>query len=191
MLRPSLMTALAWGALYGPAAAERMLPWNSFSRDVASALHAFRQTDNWVAQGMARNMDGDRLGLNNDLGLPYNFDPLRHLLFVVHDFNGDGSPEVILLFDWPAVRGTQQAVGVVMVGGGRSDAWRIGCEISDWGDAPNPHAGIHMLNSRSHGWRNFRTSDAVYHWRPVRGQRGAMECHGVSDWPPRRRTARR
>lgn len=153
---------------------------------VSSALHAFRQTDHWVAQGMAENLDGNRLGMENDLGLPYNFDPFHHMLFSVHDLNGDGRPEVFLLFVWPAVRGNQQAAGVVMVPI-TGENWRIGCEISDWGD-DSRRGGIRLLNSRSHGWRNFRTTDAVFHWRPAAGRPRVMECVPVAPYPPPRRS---
>jgi hypothetical protein len=166
-------------------AAERRLPWSSMPGAVASALHAFRQTDHWIAEGMEKNLDGDRQGRDNEFGRSFNFDPSRHLLYSVRDLNGDGRPEVFLLFDWPSVRGNQQAWGVVMVATGPTE-WRIGCEISDWGDE-GPRGGIRLLPSRSHGWRNFRTSDGIYRWRPVVGQSRAVECVPVAPVPARRR----
>jgi hypothetical protein len=145
---------------------------------VSEALHALRQTDHWLAESMAENLDGHRLGRDTAAGRSYNFDPSRHLLYSVQDLSGDGRPAVFLLFPWPYVRGNREARGVVMIFT-RRDEWRIGCDFSDWGDE-SARGGIRLLDSRSHGWRNFRTSDAIYAWRPVRGQRGAMEC-----WPTR------
>jgi hypothetical protein len=148
---------------------------------VGNALHAFRQTDHWAAEAMAENLDGDRLGRESAGGLPLNFDPTRHLFYIVQDLNRDGRPEVFLLFVWSAIRGNQQAAGVVMIQN-RQGYWRIGCDISDWGDE-GPRGGIRILDSRSHGWRNFRTSDGVYVWRPAAGQDAAMECVPSSPMP--------
>jgi hypothetical protein len=168
--------------------AEQRLPWDSMPPLVEAALHAFRHTDHWVAEGMAENIDGDRQGRDHDAGRSYNFDPTRHLLFIQDDLNGDGRPEVFLLFDWPAVRGNQQAWGVVMVSDGPA-SWRIGCQISDWGN-DGPQGGIRILERRSHGWRHFRTSDAIYGWRPVRGGRRSMECVAIASVLPPRRVGR-
>jgi hypothetical protein len=121
---------------------------------------------------MAENLDGNRLGRDTDAGRSYNFDPSRHLLYSVHDLNGDGRPEVFFLFPWPYVRGNRQAAGIVMT---PRDEWRIGCEISDWGDE-GPRGGVRLLDSRSHGWRNFRTTDAVYAWQPAASLAGVVEC---------------
>lgn len=158
--------------------AERRLAWESMPSAVSEALHALRQTDHWLAAAMAENLDGERQGRDNATGRSFNFDPARHLLYNTHDLNGDGRPEVFLLFPWPYVRGNREARGVVMVRT-RHDEWRIGCDFSDWGDE-GPRGGIRLSESRSHGWRNFRTSDAVYAWRPVPGQAGSLEC-----WPAR------
>jgi hypothetical protein len=144
-------------------------------------LHALRQTDHWLADAMAENLDGSRQGRDTDAGRSYNFDPSRHLLYSLHDLNGDGRPEVFLLFPWPYVRGNRQAAGIVMVMTPREE-WRIGCEISDWGDE-GPRGGVRLLDSRSHGWRNFRTTDAVYAWRPVAAEAGIMECVPTSPVP--------
>lgn len=162
-------------------AADRRLPWSSMPPAVSEALHALRQTDHWLADAMAENLDGDRQGRDTDAGRSYNFDPSRHLLYSTFDLNGDGRPEVFLVFDWPYVRGNQQAWGIVMVRTPR-DQWRIGCQFSDWGDE-SARGGIRVLDSRSHGWRSFRTSDAVYTWRPASGQDGAMECVPVAAVP--------
>jgi hypothetical protein len=159
-------------------AEDRRLPWHSFPGAVASALHAFRQTNHWIAEAMSENLDGTRQGRDTAAGRSYNFDPSRHLLYSAQDLSGDGRAEVFLLFDWPAVRGNREARGVLMISTGPAE-WRIGCDFSDWGDESS-RGGIRLLDSRSHGWRNFRTSDAIYAWRPVRGQPGAMEC-----WPTR------
>lgn len=164
--------------LMAASAAERQLPWNRMPAAVSEALHALRQTDHWLAEAMTENLDGDRQGRNNEVGRSYNFDPSRHLLYSMHDLNGDRRPEVFLLFPWPYVRGNQQAGGVVMVRDGR-EAWRIGCEISDWDDE-SARGGVRLLATRSHGWSNFRTSDAFYAWRPAPGQAGFREC-----WPTR------
>ena len=162
-------------------AAERRLPWDSMPPVVSEALYALRQTDHWLAEAMAENLDGDRQGRDNPTGRSFNFDPSRHLLYSSHDLNGDGRQEVFLLFPWPYVRGNQQATGIVMVRAGHGE-WRIGCEISDWGDE-GPRGGIRVLDARSHGWRHFRTSDAVYAWRPVSGEAGIMECVPTSSVP--------
>lgn len=160
------------------AVAEQRLGWQAFPGAVGDALHAFRQTNHWAAEAMAENLDGDRLGRESAAGLPLNFDPTRHLFYVTHDLNGDGRLEVFLLFVWSALRGNRQAGGVVMVET-RPGEWRIGCEISDWGDE-SARGGVRLLATRSHGWRNFRTSDAFYAWRPVPGQADFREC-----WPAR------
>jgi hypothetical protein len=154
--------------------AERRLAWDSMPPAVSEALHALRQTDHWLATAMAENLDGERQGRDNATGRSFNFDPARHLLYTTHDLNGDGRPEVFLLFPWPYVRGNREARGVVMVRTRRQD-WRIGCDFNDWGDQSS-RGGIRLAAGLSHGWRNFRTSDAVYVWRPLAGQVGAMEC---------------
>jgi hypothetical protein len=151
---------------------------------VSEALHALRQTDHWLAEAMAENLDGDRQGLNNETGRSFNFDASRHLLYSVSDLNGDGRPKVFLLFPWPYVRGNQQAAGIVMILT-RRDEWRIGCEFYDWGD-DSRRGGIRLLDTRSHGWRNFRTSDAFFVWRPVADQPGVMECVPTAPVPARR-----
>lgn len=158
--------------------ADRRLPWVSMPPAVSEALHALRQTEHWLAVAMTENLDGSRQGRDTDAGRSYNFDPSRHLLYTMRDLNGDLRPEVFMLFPWPYVRGNQQAAGVVMVRDGH-DGWRIGCEISDWGDE-SARGGVRLLATRSHGWRNFRTSNAFYAWRPVPGQAGFREC-----WPTR------
>ncbi|MDO9709708.1 hypothetical protein [Paracraurococcus lichenis] len=70
----------------------------------------------------------------------------------------------------------------------RQGDWRIGCEISDWGD-DGPRGGIHLLSTRSHGWRNFRTSDGIYAWRPLASEPDAMECVPIAAWPPARHSS--
>lgn len=175
MTRAWLMLSCCVQLMWSPVAvAEQRLGWQAFPSVVGSALHAFIQTNHWAAEAMAENLDGDRLGRESTAGLPLNFDPTRHLFYVTHDLNGDGRLEVFFLFVWSALRGNRQAGGVVMVET-RSGGWRIGCEISDWGDGTR-RGGIRLLDRHSNGWRNFRTSDGVYVWRPIDGQAGAMEC---------------
>jgi hypothetical protein len=154
-VRPALvailcgMASVGWPAL----AAEQRVAWESFPALVSDALHAFRQTDHWAAEAMATNMDSDRQGRDNEAGRSYNFDPSRHLLYLVRDLKGDGLPEVFLLFTWPYMRGNQQASGVVMVQRSRGE-WRIGCDIHDWGDE-SPRGGIRLLSARSTTWADF------------------------------------
>ncbi|WP_149537650.1 hypothetical protein [Siccirubricoccus phaeus] len=147
-------------------------PWDRFDPTVAAALHAFRQTDHWIAEEMAINLDGNRLGRDNESGSAFNFDPSIHLRHVVTDLNGDGRLEVFLLFAWPGIVGNQQIPGVVMVRDGPTE-WRIACDIDDW-DIIGPRGGIRLLARRDHGWRRFRTSDGLYAWR--RHPDGRMEC---------------
>lgn len=186
------MAALTLACLLhgGHAAAEQRRPWGSFDPHVVTeALHAFRQTDHWIAEAMADNLDGDRLGRDNQSGRPFNFDPTRHLLYVVTDLNRDGRPEVFLLFDWPAVRGNRQASGVVMQP--YRDGWRIACDFHDWGDE-SARGGIRLLPARSFGWQHFHTTEGAYAWRPVPGQPGAMEClFGAERRDQERRLARK
>ncbi|MBY0338136.1 MAG: hypothetical protein K2X11_16095 [Acetobacteraceae bacterium] len=165
--------------------ADQRLPWSAFPDVVGEALHAFRQTDHWVAEAIAENLDGDRLGRSSGTRLPMNFDPTRQLLFVVQDLNGDGRPEVFLLFDWWPLRGNQQAPGVVMLRD-RQGQWRVGCDINDWG-RDGTRFGIDILDSRSQGWRDFRTSDGVYTWKTSHDGSGAMECVPASPAPGRGR----
>ncbi|MDO9709707.1 hypothetical protein [Paracraurococcus lichenis] len=80
-------------------AAEQRLPWQAIPGIVGNALHAFRKTDHWAARAMAENLDGSRLGRDNDGSFPLNFDPTRHLFYIVQDLNGNRRPEVFLLFD--------------------------------------------------------------------------------------------
>lgn len=170
-----------------PARAEQLLPWGRFSQAAEDAYRAFTRTDHWIAEEIIENEHLDTRALIGEDVPSLRFRPRWQLQVIRHDFNGDGVREVVMLFDWGYVRGNGQAPGVVMVRNPRSSAWRIGCDIRDWGETSTSPGGIHLLDSRSHGWRNFRTSDAIYHWRPIRGQPGAMECHGVAPWPPRRR----
>lgn len=120
--------------------------------------------------------------------MPMNFDPTRHLLFIVRDLNGDGRPEVFLLFDWSSLRKNQQAPGVVMLRD-RQGQSRIGCDIDDWG-RDGTRFGIDILTSRKTGWLNFRTSDGLDTWRPAAGQDGAMECVPVASGPATPRQGR-
>jgi hypothetical protein len=184
MKRLAAILCLLVGPSLAAFSAERRLPWDSMPAYVSGALHALRQTDHWLAEAMAENIDGDRQGRDTALGRSFNFDPSRHLLYSTNDLNRDGRPEVFLLFPWPAVRGNQEAAGIVMILS-VSDEWRIGCEFYDWGDE-GPRGGIRLLESRSHGWRNFRTSNAVYVWRPVVGRPGVVECVPTEPIPARR-----
>lgn len=169
-------------------AAEQRVPWDRVPRAVSEALHALRQTDHWLAEAMAEHLDGSRQGRDTEAGRSRNFDPSRHLLCSVHDLNGDGRPEVFLLFPWPYVRGIRRVAGIATVRTPR-DEWRIGCEISDWGDE-GPRGGVRLLASRSNGWRKFRTSDAVSVWRPVAGQAWVTECVPSAPVPTQRQGSR-
>lgn len=165
--------------------ADQRLPWSVFPGVVGAALDALRQTDHWIADAMAENLDGDRLGRSTNTGPSMNFDPTRHLLFLVQDLNGDGRLEVFLLFDWSYLRGNQQAPGILMLRD-RHGQWRIGCDIHDWG-RDGTRFGIDILDSRSQGWRDFRTSDGVYTWKTSHDGSGAMECVPASQAPGRGR----
>ena len=72
--------------------------------------------------------------------------------------------------------------GVLMIPQGRN-GWRIGCDIYDFGAEDRRYA-LHLIATRSHGWRHFRTSDGEYGWHLVAGQ---AEClpRGPSPQPPR------
>lgn len=173
------------------AVAQERERWSSLDPTVATALHAFRQSNHRIARAMAENLDGSRQGRDNRFGLPFNFAAARHLLFALRDLNGDDRPEVFLLFDWPYVRGTDQAHGVVMVQ--RPEGrWRIACSLRDWG-RDHPDGGIQLLETSSHGWRDFRTSDGPYIWRPIPGAPGQMECKeaGAEAEPPSPRQSAR
>ena len=167
------------------AAPARQIAWDAFNPLVSDALHALRQTDLEPAQAMGINMDGDRQGRDNDTGRSYNFDPSRHLLYIVRDLNRDGLPDVFLLFTWPYMRGNAEAQGVVMVQHRRGE-WRVGCEFYDWGNETRgfvPRIGP----GRSHGWLNFRMSDGLYVWRPSRETPARMECVPAQASSPIRR----
>ena len=157
----------------GSATAQSHHPsWSRLNLEVAGALHAFRQTDHWIAEEMAINTDGGRQGRITEQGMPLNFDPLAHLFFHIADLDGDGRNEVFLLISWTGVRGNREAPGVVMQRHGAG--WRLVCEFNDWGEGPA--AGIRVLNRRSHGWRHFVTSEGETAWRPSRETPGLMEC---------------
>ena len=162
--------------------AQQALPWHRFPPLVSSALQAFRQTDHWLADAMAKNLDGNRLGQDTAEGPPMNFDPTSQLRFALHDLNGDGRPEVFLLFDSFNLFGNAMPGGVLMIPQGRN-GWRIGCDIYDFGAEDRRYA-LHLIATRSHGWRHFRTSDGEYGWHLVAGQ---AEClpRGPSPQPPR------
>lgn len=168
-----LALCLALAPLRGFAEARNRLPaWSEFHREVAGALHAFRQTDHWIAGRLADNMDGDRQGRNNEFGRPHNFDAAHNLLYHVADLDNDGRNEVLLLFSWTPIQGNREAPGVVMQRHGQT--WRLVCEFNDWGEGPA--AGVRVLNRRSHGWRHFVTSEGETAWRPSRETPGQMEC---------------
>ncbi|TCH96351.1 hypothetical protein EJV46_20435 [Roseococcus sp. SYP-B2431] len=175
-MRKLLRTALPSVILLGwpPSASAEPVAWNAFNPLVSDALHALRQTDLEPSRAMEINMDGDRQGRDNDTGRSYNFDPSRHLLYIVKDLNRDGLPDVFLLFTWPYMRGNAEAQGVVMVQHRRGE-WRVGCEFDDWGNERGrfvPQIGP----GRSHGWLNFRMSDGLYVWRRSPAAAARMEC---------------
>jgi hypothetical protein len=181
----ALALCLLW-PLY-PARADQLLPWGGYSHAAENAYRAFLRSDHWIARDIVEN-EQLAIGATPDEDVPsLRFYPHRQLLVIRHDFNGDGRQEVILLFSSGYFRGNGQAPGVVMVRHPRSSAWRIGCEITDWGDSAAARTGIRLLASRSHGWRNFRTSGGIHRWRPVASQPGAMECNEMARPPPRRR----
>lgn len=164
-------------------------PWQSIDPTAADALYGFRQSDHWIAEAMKINMDDDgRLGLDRNPGEPFNFDAARHLLYIVRDLNGDGRPEVFLMFEWVAVRGNStQGEGVVMVEDTR-DRWRVACSF--WDEGGNASAGfVRILSRRHRGWQGFRTSNGFYGWRPISGDGGRMECFPAGNPPPRQSRA--
>lgn len=66
------------------------LPWNTFPTRVGEALHAFRQTEHWIAEATRFNMDGNELGRESEEGFrPHNFNPASHLSWMVADLNRD------------------------------------------------------------------------------------------------------
>lgn len=159
------------------------LPWRSIDPTAADALYGFRQSGHWIARMMAVNLDGQRLGLDRPDGEALNFDPARHLRYVVRDLNGDGRPEAFLFFDWPPVRsGPAGSEGVVMVED--DGGWRVACGFRDRGEAASAGA-IRLLARQHRGWRSFTTSHGAYSWRPVPGHPRRMECFqsdGLLTW---------
>lgn len=141
------------------------LPWDSIPAASADALHAFRQMPDPVADSMARNLDGDRQGLDHPDGTPArNFDASRHLLFLERDLNGDGVPEAILLFAWPPLATARSFPGVVMQQRGQDGSWRLACRFHDAGDTA-PGQGPRLLPARSNGWRDIALTGGTYHWQ--------------------------
>lgn len=135
--------------------------------DGGEALHALRQTDSSLGDAITANMDGDRVGRDTPSGRTMNFDPSRHLSWIVTDLDRDGRPEVFLLFEWQPASGNQVPAGVVMQRLGNS--WRIACEFRAEGQ-------VRLLTARDHGWRRFQVWSGTYGWAPIHGEPGAMEC---------------
>ncbi|MBW6396469.1 hypothetical protein KPL78_01360 [Roseomonas sp. HJA6] len=160
------------------------LPWRSIDPDAASALHEFRVSSHPIADAMAINHEGARIGVDRTPGRPRNFDPAFDLLYAVHPMGGDRGPLVFLLFDWPMLRREGEPLpGVVMVENRPIEEprrrWRIACTIADAGDR-GAAGGVTLLDARSEGLRNFRTSAGVYDWRAVPDAPDRPECLRVT-----------
>lgn len=164
-----------------PAAPAVSLPWQWLDPIAAEALLAFRQSDHGIAESINMNLDGENLDQSADGLRPMNFDPSRHLAYIVADLNGDRRPEVFLLFEWHF--GNQPSPGVVMQRIG--ERWHIICdiELESRYSVSIPRGGDRMirnrvvlLDRRSHGWRHFRIHAQRYGWKPAPQGGGLMEC---------------
>ncbi len=158
-----------------PAVAEvrggRVLRWHTMPSLIIAAIDDFRQSDHPFAEAMAHDMDGMAQGRNTERGRPFNFDPSRNLGWRIVDLNGDGRPEVFLMFSWAPLSGSRTAHGVLMQRIG--ERWRDICDF----DADSwPLGRLTILRQRTLGWRHFRTNGAAIAWRRAAGRRGAMEC---------------
>lgn len=169
---------LAWAATPAAAAAGKDVPWVGFDPMVAEALHALRQSDSSFGDAITLNMDGARVGRDTPDGPSMNFDPTRHLSWIVADMNRDGSPEVFLLLNWQPASGNQVPAGVVMQRIGMR--WRIACEfrneIRQAARGGAVSGQLRLLDRREHGWRRFRVWSGSYGWRPAPDGRAAMDC---------------
>lgn len=168
-------------AVRGPRRRARWVPWQRPIHPMASdALREFRLSNHPIADAMAINHEGARIGINRTPGRPRNFDPAFDLLYAVHEMGGNRGPLVFLLFDWPMLRREGEPLpGVVMVEDRASDTprqrWRIACTIADAGDR-GAGGGITLLDGREEGLRGFRTSAGHYAWQGATDVPGQPEC---------------
>ncbi|MBP0467031.1 hypothetical protein J5Y09_24120 [Roseomonas sp. PWR1] len=156
---------------------ERVARWQSIDRAAASALSDFRNSAHPIADAMAINHEGDRIGVDRAPGRPRNFDAASDLLYAVRP-HGRGNL-VFLLFDWPMPRQDGGPLpGVVMLWDGQEERARIACTIHDRGDR-GAGGGVTLLDARGAGLRDFRTSAGRYAWRAAPDGAGPPECHLV------------
>lgn len=156
---------------------ERVARWQSIDRAAASALSDFRNSDHPIADAMAINHEGDRIGVDRTPGRLRNFGASSDLLYAVRR-HGRGSL-VFLLFDWPTLRQDSGPLpGVVMRWDGSEAHARIACTIHDRGER-GAGGGVTLLDARSQGLPDFRTSAGRYAWRAAPGGAGPSECHLV------------
>ena len=142
----------------------------------SDALREFRLSNHPIADAMAINHEGARIGVNRTAGRPRNFDPAFDLLYATRDLGRRGAEIAFLLFDWPMLRREGEPLpGVVMWWSEPEARWRIACTIADAGDR-GAAGGVTLLDTRSEGLRNFRTSAGRYAW--VGGPAGP-ECRAV------------
>lgn len=164
------------------AQAER-LPWQWFDQIAAEALLGFRRSGDWLAEAINEHIEGETVGQPGNDRPPMNFDPTRHLSYVVADLNGDRHPEVFFLFEWLAVTGNQPGHGIVLqqLGG----QWHIICDFrmesryfvsTPSGRDRMIRNRVVLLDRRSHGWRHFRIHGQRYGWKPAPQGGGIMEC---------------
>ncbi|MCQ4162363.1 hypothetical protein NON00_20840 [Roseomonas sp. GC11] len=183
-----LLAAPAW-------AASVFTTLQTFNGWASSALESFRQIDTPLAETFRHNLDGDHIGLDHEGAPPRNFEPTRHLLYQLHDLNGDGQPDAILLFDWPELGPGPALHGAVMILNPNRESWSLGCLITDRGMAGG---GLNLLPAGEGGWRGFETSEGRYEFRAPPDAPGAGTCqrtgppalaggktHGWSRFPPR------
>jgi hypothetical protein len=156
---------------------EQVARWQSIDRAATSALSDFRNSAHPLADAMAINHEGDRIGVDRAPGRPRNFDAASDLLYAVRP-HGRGNL-VFLLFDWPMPRQDGGPLtGVVMLWDGREPRARIACTIHDRGDR-GAGGGVTLLDARGAGLRDFCTSAGRYAWRVAPGGSGPPECHLV------------
>jgi hypothetical protein len=144
---------------------ERLVRWQrSIDPIAADALRAFRQANHPIANAMAINHEGARIGIDRRPGRPRNFDPAFDLLYATSDLGRRGAEIAFLLFDWPMLRREGEPLpGVVMWWSEPEARWRIACTIADAGDR-GAAGGVTLLDARSEGMRDFRTSAGRYAW---------------------------
>lgn len=161
----------------GPRRRARWVHWQRPIDPTASdALREFRLSNHPIADAMAINHEGARIGVNRTAGRPRNFDPAFDLLYATSDLGRRGAEIAFLLFDWPMLRREGEPLpGVVMWWSEPEARWRIACTIADAGDR-GAAGGVTLLDTRSEGLRNFRTSAGRYAW--VGGPAGP-ECRAV------------